>query len=273
MQKITRKNARRIEYTGTKLDDCVKFLLEYKDRGESVVVNFEGHDLYSCDVTIDNAYMEITGKTKEEFYKQIEEENAIYEKIKEQRKIDAENTLKELIKKGEQLVYPERLEEWKRYVQAKMKNGTPDLDLKHVIKIMEILESGATPKEANEILKQHNNSGFFDMFVKKAVFTFSKKGPEFLEYTMNGNISDENRKIIEERKRENEEFEKLYKQDFNDEKRKEEELEIIQKLKQKRQLTQEISDIEKQQRDLEDKEKEIKRNSSNNEFIKDDDMR
>ena len=43
-------------FYGSTLEECVNALLKFQNRGESVVANFNGHQLYSCDVTMDSAY-------------------------------------------------------------------------------------------------------------------------------------------------------------------------------------------------------------------------
>ena len=64
------------------IEDAVKFLEEYKSKGESVYIDFKGHRLYSCDVTLDSAYMQVTGMT-----------NAEYEAVKEESNKEDEETL------------------------------------------------------------------------------------------------------------------------------------------------------------------------------------
>ena len=58
--------ARKIEFVGTNLESAVYQLLAYKARGESVYGEFNGHRLYSDTVTMDSAYIEVVGCTKEE---------------------------------------------------------------------------------------------------------------------------------------------------------------------------------------------------------------
>ena len=48
------------------LDEAIEYLQECKKKGQNVYVDFNGHRLYSADVTIDGAYMEVVGMTKAE---------------------------------------------------------------------------------------------------------------------------------------------------------------------------------------------------------------
>lgn len=52
---------------GCDLSNAVMELLEYKERGELVCGDFNGHMLYSDTVTMDSAYLEIVGVTKAEY--------------------------------------------------------------------------------------------------------------------------------------------------------------------------------------------------------------
>ena len=51
---------------GDRLDDAVRYLQECKEKGQNVYVLFSGYTLYSCDVTMDSAYMQVIGLTKVE---------------------------------------------------------------------------------------------------------------------------------------------------------------------------------------------------------------
>lgn len=86
MAEMSRDNARKIEFYGSTLDECVNELLEFQKRGESVFIDFNGHKLYSCDVTVDSAYLEVCGKTKEESDKAIEEYLANIEKKRKKQR-------------------------------------------------------------------------------------------------------------------------------------------------------------------------------------------
>lgn len=52
---------------GSSIDEAVEELLSYKNEGILACGQFNGVTLYSDTVTIDDAYKEITGKTKDDF--------------------------------------------------------------------------------------------------------------------------------------------------------------------------------------------------------------
>jgi len=56
-----------IEVEAQNIDDMVAEFLEYHSRGEMVCTVFNGKTIYSDIVSIDSAYLDVTGKTKSEF--------------------------------------------------------------------------------------------------------------------------------------------------------------------------------------------------------------
>ena len=52
---------------GSSVEEAVNELLNYKDNGHLVSGNFNGVTLYSDTVTMDSAYLEITGNNKKDF--------------------------------------------------------------------------------------------------------------------------------------------------------------------------------------------------------------
>lgn len=207
---MTRENAKEInEYMGS-IDNAVKRLLEYREKGESVFVDFNGHKLYSCDVTIDSAYMEITGQTKAEYDKAREEWRKEYEARQAKEKAEAQAKIPSWIEQGEKFIYPERMEKWKQCVEARASDLYHGMDLDSALGLMEKLESGATIEEVKEILEQQGHSGASEGMVRNIVFHFSKRGPEFYEGTSSKDLSDRDKKVIEDKKKENTVLDKLH---------------------------------------------------------------
>ncbi len=207
MNKMSRENAKKIEFYGNTLDQCVEALLKYQRRGESVVVSFNGHDLYSCDVTMDSAYKEVLGLTKAEFNRKREEWRKEDKEAQERKKAKVQEQIPYWLEKGSNLIYPERAEEWKQCVEARASDLYQGWDLNAAIEIMEMLENGATIDDAKEALDNQDHSGASYGMVRSIVFSFSKKGPEFYEATAVMGLSEEERKMIEEKKEENKKIE------------------------------------------------------------------
>ena len=245
---IDKNSATEINFYGTTLKECVNALLKYQSRGESVVVNFNGHKLYSADVTMDGAFQEVTGKTKAEFDKAQEEWRKEYRERQAREEAKAQEQIPYWLEKGSDLIYPERAEEWKQCVEARAKDLYHGMDLNAAIEIMEMLENGSLD-DAKEVLEGQDHSGASYGMVRNIVFSFSKKGPEFWEHTAKDKISAETRKVIEEKKKQNAELAELHKSDSVEKvspERRAEEQEITTLSSEKEQLTAEISDIKQQ---------------------------
>lgn len=79
---------------GDNLESAVYTLLAAKARGQHVWCEFNGHKLYSDNVTMDSAYLEVTGHTKQEVDQYLLECQKKYEKEKNQAKLEEEQEAK-----------------------------------------------------------------------------------------------------------------------------------------------------------------------------------
>ena len=210
MAELTRENAVKIDEWMGDIDTAVKRLTEYQKMGRSVYVNFNGHKLYSCDITLDGAYKEITGMTKAESIKAREEAIKKWELERKERKEQAERKIPEWISEGEKSIYPERAEDWQYYVETSARQGMYDgSDIDSTLEIMGMLESGASFEEVEKKLEEQGNSGHSYSIVTKNVLHFSKNGPDFYEaVVLKGKPDPESAMALEEIRKENEVFAK-----------------------------------------------------------------
>ena len=77
------------------------------------------------------------------------------------------------------------------------------LELDNALEIMTALENGASMEEAKQMLDKQGHSEMSASIVRNILFAFSSKGPEFWEATTYGEISPENKQILEAKKQEN----------------------------------------------------------------------
>ena len=156
---------------GGSLEDVVSVLLDAKARGESVYCEFEGHKLHSDNITMDSAFLEVTGLDKEDY-------------DREQTKIKrAKENIPVWIKEGEALIFPERHKKWKECVKARAADIYHGQDLDMALDIMKALDDGASIEEAQDIFNHQSHSSVTDSFVRNMIFSFSSRGPEFWEAT------------------------------------------------------------------------------------------
>lgn len=188
---------------GSNLESVVYTLLAAKARGESVYCDFNGHKLYSDTVSMDSAYMEVLGQTKADFDKAQEEWRQNYKREQKEAEERAKANIPNWIEKGQALIFPERYAEWEKCVIARASDFYHGLELDSALEIMTALENGATMEEAKQMLDKQGHSGMSASIVRNILFAFSSKGPEFWEATAYGEISQENKQLLEAKKQEN----------------------------------------------------------------------
>lgn len=179
---MTRDNAVKLdEYLGD-IDNAVKVLQEYQAKGESVYVEFNGHKLYSADITLDGAYKEITGQTKAEFDKTQEEWLENDKKEQAERKAQATQSIPEWLERGEKLIPADKKEAWEKYVkrsaQSELRAGD---DVKQVLDIMEKISSGASQEDIKKLIGEQGHSGTSYALVRNVVKEFLGQDIEKIE--------------------------------------------------------------------------------------------
>lgn len=202
---------RKIEFSrGETLESAVCILLAAKENGERVCGEFNGHMLHSDTVSMDSAYIEILGCTKEEYDKKIEERQKNSdkeEKLAEQRIIQ---NIPRWIEWGQSLIYPERYDEWKKCVNTRAMDLYHGSELDSALEIMQILETGSTIEEALKTFDDQDHHEISSALVRNIVFSFSSKGPEFWEATASEVISPEEKYLLEVKRQENMQLARLH---------------------------------------------------------------
>lgn len=191
---------KQIIFTGD-LDNAISVLLAAKERGEKVWGNFNGHVLHSDTASVDSIYLEVTGYTKVEFEKR---RNELIEESKKERENAQQKALENIpnwIQMGKTIIFPERYEEWEKCVKIRANDLFYGLEIDASLKIMQALENGVTVEEAAKMLE--GQSGLAADLIRRIVFDFSSRGPEFWEGTVRGDMTPEDMLKIEEKKQEN----------------------------------------------------------------------
>lgn len=169
-------------FAGNTVEQAVNELLSYKEEGKLVSGKFNGITLYSDTVTMDSAYREITGKTKEEFDKSQQEWKDNYDK-KEKEHL---NKIPELTKiwmgKGREILSEDRWEYWDKIVPVRLKDLYQGMELGASLDIVKILNNNGSLDEAKEKIESQNHSGMSFGLVCAIVKEFSDRGNEFAEY-------------------------------------------------------------------------------------------
>lgn len=128
----------------------------------------------------------------------------------EAKKETTEDKIPVWIQKGKKFIYQEREAEWEKCVNARAGDLYRGADLDYALQIIESLERESGFEEAKQMLEEQGHSGNSMRLVRNIIFAFSKKGPEFYEYTADGNLSEKEKKVINRKKKENEKLAKKH---------------------------------------------------------------
>jgi hypothetical protein len=166
-----------------------------KEEGREVFACINGHVFYSIDFDINEAYIKLTGAPKPRDKKY------------------ALDHLGYWYDRGQKLIYPERMIEWRNMVNTQALNGYDyGKKIDWALELMEMLERGCTVEEVHKAMDDLNLSGSSYMFLCRVILFFSKRGPEFVQinpgkqdYDYYLRIVNENKEYEEAERKRNEE--------------------------------------------------------------------
>lgn len=178
------KNYRAIDFfCGYTLERAVMKLLKYKEEGELVCGEFNGHMLYSDTVTMDGAYLEITGKNKKDFDKAQEEWR---EKIRIESELAekaAKDNIPNWIERGHKAFTEDKWEEWDKIVPIRAEDLYHGMELDNTLQIQEILivdYSKESFEKAKVCMEEQGHSGMSWSLVCTMIKEFCTHGEEFV---------------------------------------------------------------------------------------------
>lgn len=177
------KNYTKIEFPCVcTLEQAVMELLKYKERGELVCGDFNGHTLYSDTVTMEGAYLEVVGVTKEEFDRQQEEARQRWMRAEEEHKARIPELTKEWITKGHLILDEKYWEKWDECVPVRLDDLYKGMELGDCLDIVKALNDGCDLDTAKKIIHNQDHSGMSFGLVRAMVQAFCDRGSEFAEY-------------------------------------------------------------------------------------------
>lgn len=178
------KNYKKIEfYAGCDIEIAVHQLLEYKEKGELACGSFNGHMLYSDNVTVDSAYLEILGKTKAEWDREQEEWRQDYERREQEHKAKIPELSVEWMDRGHKILDEKYWKEWDECVPIRLGDLYHGMELGNCLDIVEALNDDCDLDEAKKIIDGQDHSGMSYGLVRVMVKSFCDRGEEFYAYT------------------------------------------------------------------------------------------
>lgn len=177
------KKYRKIEFfAGDTIEDVVNELLRYKNNGVLAFGEFNGVNLYSDTVTMDGAYLEITGQTKAEFDKKQQEWREDYKRKEQEHKDSIPELTKEWMAKGREILSEDKWDYWDKIVPIRLGDLYHGMELGNCLDIVEILNNNGSLEEAKELIESQGHSGMSYGLVCAMVREFSERGQEFVDY-------------------------------------------------------------------------------------------
>ena len=177
------KNYRKIEFgAGDSIEEAIKDLSTFKERGELVCGEFNGQTLFSDVDDLDSAYLKITGKTKAEFDEAERIRMEEYEAEKRRHEESIPELTKEWIEKGQEVLDIKYLVKWNKCVPIRLGDLYRGMELKCCLDIVKELNSGCDLEAAKKIINDQGHSGMSFGLVCSMVKSFCDRGNEFVNY-------------------------------------------------------------------------------------------
>jgi hypothetical protein len=179
-------NYKKIEFMcGETIEDAVNLLLKHKEKGQYVCGEFNGKTLYSDTVTIDSAYIQITGKTKKEFDNRIKKENEEHERRKKEYIAKILKLTKEWIEIGKNILDKKYLKYWEECVPIRLNDLYRGMELGCCLEIVKALNENNSFEFAKELLDKQGHSGMSFGLMCSMISSFCDKGNGFVEFVKN----------------------------------------------------------------------------------------
>lgn len=186
LEEINNSEYKEIEfYVGDTLEECINQLLKYNKVEMKVYGSFNGHIFYSDKVTMDSAYLEIHGKTKEEWDNERKQWRINEKKRQEEFKKSISNKIKHYKEISKGLIKESKLEEWYKIIPVRLNDLYEGYDLNCTLNIAKVLNKENNPEtfeEVNELLKNQGHSGLSYSLVIGMIKDFCNNGEEFYKW-------------------------------------------------------------------------------------------
>lgn len=167
---------------GSTIDEAVSILQRHEYLGHKVFASFNGVKLYSDNITLDRAYLAITGKTKAENEKRRAELREEYKREQEEHKRKIPELTEHWKAKGREILEEDKWKLWDKIVPIRLNDLYEGLELKCCLEIVQALNQGCTMREARDIFDKQGHSGMSASLVSCMLKEFSPRGEEFFMY-------------------------------------------------------------------------------------------
>ena len=173
-------------YPGNTIDDVWKELLWKSAEYEVTCFGmFNGHKILSTD-TLNEAYMKITGKTKEQFNKAIQDLHEEYKRKEKEYKDSISNLIPEYCKKARGVILEDQYDYWDKIVPIRLEDLYHGMELDCTLDICKIMRDESLSYEKrlkkayDEFMKQ-GHSGMSACLVTSMLSIFCPNGKDLAD--------------------------------------------------------------------------------------------
>lgn len=136
------------------LEDNVNALLNCNMRGIKAYADFNGHILYSDTVTMDSAFLEVTGMTKAEHEAYLKAQHEEYERKEAEHKAKIPELTAQYIEKGHKIIQEKYWELWDKCVPIRLDDLYHGMELGCCLDLIEILQNEKDIEKAKKVFEE-----------------------------------------------------------------------------------------------------------------------
>ena len=166
---------------GIDLEGTVETLLDYKREGRLACCEFNAQMLYSDTVTMNDAYLKITGKTKKDFDESQRKWKEDYDRLEKEHKEAIPSLIEEWKSKARVVLSEDKWDYWNEIVPIRLSDIYHGMELGNTLDIISLLKEGKLAEAKEEFIKQQH-SGMSASLVFAMVREFHKDGDMFVDF-------------------------------------------------------------------------------------------
>ncbi len=163
------------------LDEVVRELIRFRDAGFDVYCDFNGHKLYSKDISFDSAYLEVCGCTYSEYLRRSKERIAKWQEEQKREKEKATKNKLEWIVTGHKYIPEQLWSEWEKCIDIRIKDLYNGVEIEYALNIMRAYEIGTPVEKISEMIESQHHSGASYSILKSIITYFYPKGNELFQ--------------------------------------------------------------------------------------------
>ena len=171
-------------FAGSSIDEAVEKLIFERKLGHDCYINFNGVKIFSKNITLDSAYLDITGMSKKEFENYQEKRRREFEEFMEKEEKRAHERIPYWIEEGHKLFPKDKHEMWDEIVPVRASDLYHGMELDNILEIQRLLtyEEKGSYEEIKKFMDNQGHSGMSWSLVCALIKALCENGTEIVEY-------------------------------------------------------------------------------------------